>query len=278
MQRYRQHLWAMHNRRSKLLARQKEEFNKGIKNILDNSDTRKVSDSEFPNVWSYINKKFPDVDLSGLKVYISSDEVIQQNGWPQIGGCYIREIDTILVKDNMNFTQKNPSKFYRLMDQLCSMKIDVEDVLVHEIVHAVSAKLNRASCKFQHMEEEFVYTNCIDFYTQKGMTEEDIVNNNLLPFCINDVYLSRSDMCDIFSQSGLSIEDVECLNKDEFDEFCSKHANILAPIIKNKAQQKGHQMIELYRKYGCRMNITSEIPAIKDSSTLRFSSLDLEEL
>lgn len=274
MQRYHQQLWALQLIRER--TRQRDRDRQRVQNIILHRKTVQKSLEDFLAVNCYITDKFPEADLSDLQIYISPAYVIQKNGWPQIGGCYVRDMKVILVKDKIKKKSGKKGKFDKLMAEQCSLDVDVEDVVVHEVIHAVSHAINRASCKFQHMEEEFVYCNCIDFYKQKGMTEENIVDNNLLPFCINDIFSSRSDFQSVCKAAYLSFGDIEDADDKEFLKFCDMHADILVPSIKKKAQEKGHRMIELYQQYGSKMNMVSEAPVVEDPSSVRFSSLEID--
>lgn len=276
MQRYHQQLWALHREHSKERARQRDMFRRRVQKIIDHPKTIQKKLRDFSAVHTYVVNRFPEVDLSDLEIYVSPAYVIQQNGWPQIGGCYVKETGTILVKNKIRSSKKK-GKFDKLMAEHCPTEVDVEDVVVHEVIHAVSHRINRASCKFKHMEEEFVYCNCIDFYKQKKMTESEIVDSNLLPFCINDIYSSRSDFQAVFREAGLLFEEVEDLDNKEYQQYCNTHAEELVPVIKKKAQEKGHQMIALYGQYGDRMNMIGEAPDIEDPSAARFASLELDD-
>ena len=164
------------------------------------------------------------------------------------------------------------------MHDACKMKTDVEDVIIHELIHAVSHKLGRASKKFSHMEEEFVYTNCVDFYKGKGMSEEDMVNNNFLPFCMQDVQSSQSDMAEVFACTNIPLNEVKDLSEQEYTDFCDKHAEVIISSLKAKAKIRGHSMIDLYKKYGVEMYQTEQADPDEDTTSLRFSSLDLEDI
>ena len=126
------------------------------------------------------------------------------------------------------------------------------------------------------MEEEFVYTNCIDFYKQKGISEADIVNNNFLPFCLHDVYESPEDLGPVFKVVGSSLSEVRELSQRQYSAFLNKHAETIVPMIKEIAQKKSHHMIELYHKYGAEMYITNATKPVDDPASLRFSALDLD--
>lgn len=243
--------------------------------VISNKLTQQKRLADFPEVDKYLSERFPDVDLSVINLYLAPPKVVEKAGWKDIGGCYLHDKKTILVKDDLNHHCKSKGKFQRLMRETCYMKTDVEDVIVHEFIHAVSDLIGRSLSKYQHMEEDFVYTNCIDFYYQKGMTDDDIVNNNFLPFCIQDVYESVKEMGSIFEQVNCTIDDIRQMTEKEYKAFLNKHADTLVPLIQKKAQDKAHKMIELYHKYGSDMHKTSATEAVEDKTAMRFSSLDL---
>ncbi|MHA2279351.1 MAG: hypothetical protein ACXAC5_00460 [Promethearchaeota archaeon] len=222
-----------------------------------------------------MTSKFPDVDISDVSIYIADPEIIEKEGFKDMGGCYIDLLKVILVKNKIE-KSKVRGKFKTLIHEACDLKVDVEDVLIHELIHAISYKINRSSSRYRHMEEEFVYTNCIDFYKQKGMSEEDIVNNNFLPFCLYDVYGSREEMGSIFTAVGSSLSEVQAMAKVEYSRFLNKQAEKIVPMIKKMAQDRAFHMIKLYHKYGSEMYQTSSAEPVEDPASLRFSALDLD--
>ena len=272
---YRQ--WILNRELSKARKRQLENTRKKINLIVAHSLTIEKQIGDFPEIQKYLESKFPKVDISDIKIYVADPDVVHKAGWKDIGGCYVHVLKVILVKSKIE-NKKVRGKFKKLIQDSCHIKVDVEDVVVHELIHAVSHRINRASSRYVHMEEEFVYTNCIDFYKQKGMTEDDIVNNNFLPFCIADVYSCTEEMSCIFAQVGHSLLQIREMNHREYTAFLNKHAETIVPLIKEKAQKKAHHMIELYHKYGSEMYQTSSIDTAENSTSLRFSTLDLGEI
>lgn len=246
-----------------------------VERVIRSDLTKKKQLSDFPAVDEYLNSKFPDVDLSSILFYVAPPRVIEKLG-KDTGGCYIREKKVILVKNEIVHHQKTKGKFQRMMRDSCTMKADVEDVVVHEFIHAISDIIGRSLSKYRHMEEEFVYTNCIDFYHQKGMTDDDIVNNNFLPLCLQDIYKSPKEMKNIFEHVNHTVDAIRQMTEEEYEAFLNKHANELVPLIRSRAQEKAHKMIELYHKYGAHMHKTSSTEVIEDKTAMRFSSLDLE--
>jgi uncharacterized protein Yka (UPF0111/DUF47 family) len=189
------------------------------------------------------------------------------NHFKYIGGCYIPHLRTILIRDNPNIlsSKEQTNKFDQLISKYRA-SVDVDDVLVHELLHAVSAKMGRASRRFEHMEEEFVYTNCIDFYKQKGMTEDDIVNKNFLPFCMQDVFSVSREFKKVLSCIGDTSKFYNGTT-NEVESFLSDNAEQLVKEIVKRAKELGQQMINLYN--GNRNKVE-----MVDNTELRFSNLD----
>lgn len=264
--------WVIDQKLSRRRKNARDKVFERIERVVMSSLTQKKQLSDFPAVDKYLGLKFPDVDLSVVKLYLASPKVMEKSGWADIGGCYIRDKRTILVKDDINHRYKAKGKFQRLMRSTCRMVADVEDVVIHEFIHAVSDLIGRALSKYRHMEEEFVYTNCIDFYRQKGMDDESIVNNNFLPFCLQDVFESPKELLSVFAQIDKTI-DIHNISEERYQKLLNTNADDLVPLFKKKAQEKAHKMIELYHKYGAQMHKTSSVKTTED---MRFSSLDLE--
>ena len=243
-----------------------------VNKVIDHKNTVRKYLSDFPVIDKYIKERFGDIDLSDIQIYMSSGKVIDKAGFEGIGGCYVDMMKTILVKDKIEDI-KATDKFSSVMQDVCKLTATMEDILVHELIHAVSAKIGRALSKYRHTEEEFVYTNCIDFYRQKGMSDEDIVNNNFLPFCIADVYASKKEMQQVFKTIGVTFSEVRGMSDFEYKNLLNKNAEKIAPVIKDLAQKKAYKMIELYTKNGNErdMNYFEQTENISRASFLDFS-------
>jgi hypothetical protein len=242
--------------------------------VIDSPWTDSKTVSDFPVVEKYLLDHF-HIDLSDVPIYVADLGEIERAGWKNIGGCYIRHLGIILVKSDDKTTLPPPKGLFEdLLRKRCSVAATTEDIVVHELCHAISHRIGRSASKYSHMEEEFVYTNCIDFYKQQGMTEWDIINDNFLPFCMHDVYSSRRDMITIFGAVNVSLAQIQKMSESEYRTFLDKNAETLIPIIKRKAQEKAKHMISLYQEYGKNMSQTTAVN--KDDASLRFASLDLD--
>lgn len=267
--------WVLNRELGRQRQHELEHMVRKVNRIAKHSVTEAKVVADFPEIQKYLDGRFPDIDISDVKIYMSTPEVIEKEGFKNIGGCYINLLKVILVKNNIK-NKEVRGKFKKMMQESCELDIEPEDVLVHELIHAVSHRINRASSRYRHMEEEFVYTNCIDFYYKKGMSDDDIVNNNFLPFCLQDIYESGKEMSNIFAKVNRTIDEIRQMTEEEYARFLNKNAEVLIPLIKLRAQKKAHKMIELYHKYGAKMHKTSSAEVVEDKTAMRFSSLDLD--
>lgn len=267
--------WAINRKSSQHHQKANRENRKCVSRIINHAQTEQKQLSNYPKVQKYLNERFPEVNLTDVKLYLVAREALDYQS-ANIGGCYIKNMRIIFIKNNMRSSPQKRDKFEKIMRQHSRAKLLREDVLVHEYIHAVSDKIGRACNKHQHMEEEFVYTNCIDFYRERGMSDDDIVKNNFLPFCVNDVLSSRNNMIQIFSELDISMADLVDLTEQEYKQLFNDHAEELVSKIVKKATGKATKMIELYNKFGRDMYKVSANKPVGNASALRFSSLELE--
>ncbi len=249
---------------SNLKKKQLSELTNRVNKIVKNSSTVQKCIADFPVIEKYLNERFPNVDISDVKIYLAESYCMKKYGFKDCGGCYIDYLKCILAKTRIvTMSGAAKGRFEKLMKRHAA-KLDVEDVIVHEMIHAVSAAANRGGAKrFNFEEEEFVYTNSVDFYKEKGMQEQEIVDSVFLPFCVYDIVQNRSELLKMCTKQRI------IASKD----FMNTHASILVPLIVEKSRKMGLHMIELHKKYGCRLLVVE--PPTNDTSK-RFSSIDFD--
>lgn len=265
------------NRQKKHLQKIQKETEYQVNRIIKSVDTEKKTILDFKNVHQYLKKEFPDIDLSNIPIYITSSRVMNRVGLGYAGGCYIDFLKVIIVQRNLRKRSTSEDKFHRLIGKETKMKIEIDDILVHECLHAISSQLRSGSgVQFRFGEEEFVYTNCIDYYKEKGMTEEEIAQNVFLPFCLNDVLIDHKFMskcCD-----SVSFPKPEDYSEKEYEKaikkIYNKYANSLVPIIIKESRNRAMRMIDLYNKYGQTCVHTKSF--VKSDPGMRACSLDMD--
>ncbi len=264
------HLWQWAQNASKLQER--IDCEEKVQEVLSNSKTIQKTIGDYPRIASYLHEKFADIDVSDVKIYIATAKAMDNAGWGHAGGCYIHHMNLILIKKTMS-RRKQKNEFDQLLAEKIGIKLNVEDVLVHELIHAVSGKASRSSRKFVNQEEEFVFTNCIDFYKDKGMTESDIATKVFLPFCVQNVFEDGKTLMKVLSKYIPQGADSLKVLLDPY-KLLNKHAEEIIPKIVKKAHNNALKMIDLYKRYGSKTYFVSEAPLMDQKE--RFASIDLE--
>ena len=237
-----------------------------INKIIKNNKTVKKSVSDWPKILDYITTKFPKVDISNVPVYIVPHLAMYKSGING-NGCYVTHLDIILVSDKV-YTVNAESKtvFNKIVNKCIGIELNVEDIVVHELLHAVSNRTG--GLKSSKAEEEFVYTNCIPFYKSKGMTDKNIIDTIIIPFCFNDVMVDSDFISKMWNNVGVNID--EHVLKADRNKVYNKYAEQIVPIIVEESRIRAQNMIDLYYKYGqnmahCNLNPKSGIDARLDT-------------
>jgi hypothetical protein len=234
--------------------------------------------TDYPKVYEYLHARFPKIDITDVPIYRASPEVFKKSRWSGVGGLFVPWMSLILVKD-VSLGQKDaPAARGAFEKELTKFQLNAttEDVVVHECLHAISHRAGRSCSKYRHLEEEFVYTNCIDFYKQSGMTTQDIIEKNFLPFCMQDVMENRKDMLEVLKllfDSGVPFVDYFGLSRSERRKFDNTHATYIVARVVEKAVEKGKYMVDCYNRYG--QGVSLPTGNLTDKS-LRFSSINMD--
>lgn len=258
--------WAMTHQMIKEQAALKKKFLSEINKILNHPKTQKLELSAYPKVLDYISEKFPGVDVLTVDARIISHEATKGTELHYAGGFFVESQNLLVVKDQIK--KYTRGKYNKLMTSYYGTP-EFEDILLHELLHVVSAKVQRSSRLHSHMEEEFVYANCIDFYKRKGMTDASIISDNFFPFLANDVWKNSSDIKYVLK--GLaSLDELAAMTKRARDKFINANAELLVNRVADRATAKGWQMFEVYNKYGHTFTSVNNQP----NKRSRFSVLD----
>lgn len=241
---------------SDIIARPSTEIVLSHKNDLDvnnNSDlyfcekSGLVTLKKFKSCLEYVLSRFPDADIADVKAFIISGDFVKKTFLEYAGGCYIPSLKCILLK-SFNSKIKRKHKIDKLLDLHCA-NVPVDDIFVHELIHAVSHSYNRYTRISKHLEEDFVYTNTIDWLCSKGLSDDDIVLNNFLPFIISD-YVKKKDL-DSFL---LSLNSEYCLKNKP--QIIDENALAVSEHIVKIAKEIGMNMIKNHRKYGVKNKLS----------------------
>jgi len=251
-----------------------KQYTKKIERLCSVRKTRHVSD--FESVQSYLNKKFPNIDISHIPIYVVSHDDMSKTGVYGAHGYYDKIHKSIFIRKPHTAKSYITSRFDKVMQKFTKSTITVEDIVVHECIHAISQAANRSTNNLRQVEEEFAFTNCIDFYRSKGMTDKDIAQNIFLPFCINNVMDNKGAMISVLEEvrkEHVSMKSFGILQKDKkYGLYLSVHAKKIVPIIVKKGMEQALHMIDLYEKYGRGVELSDTV-----NQGGRFASIDMDD-
>lgn len=261
---------------------QLQELRDKAERIKKSVSTTRITLDAYPAVESFLKEKFPDLDFSSVEIYLTSYAAMKRVAFEHMGGCYIDSLKTIFVMDNksLNRQDKSKGKFMTELSRQTAVDLESEDILVHEMMHAASSALGRATRSYVNAEEEFVYTYCTEFYKRKGMSDQEMVDKHFLTFCLNDVMSSKEEMAKIFQLLKINrrlryVPWLKPYGRRELEDFMDAHAEFLVPEIIAAAKTKARTMIECYHKYGCRG--APQSVDVYDTG-MRFRSIDYGDL
>ncbi len=207
---------------------------------------KKLNVAHWPEVYDYL-KKF-NVNIIGVPIYMCTPMQFERAGLGFASGCFIPKACAVFIKDQNKKAVVSNNRFDQVVNKY-SLKASIDDVVVHEMLHAVSFLMRRSSNKNIHMEEEFVYMNSIEYYMGKGMSEEDIVKKIFLPFSMQDVLMSPKYMNEFVLEIDSSVN-FSALPEDKKMSFLNIHAEAVSERIYNKGMSLGMGMINYFKKNG----------------------------
>jgi hypothetical protein len=143
----------------------REDALKVVERIRDHPDTRVLSREALLPAWLYVEGLFPSVaNKVGLTSVYKNDNTAfcKKIGIPcGVGGMFFISASTLLVCHNTVFGD------------------DV--IVVHEMLHYVSQLLGGAM-KNRRLEEDFAYSNSINYLLSNGYDEKTTQEKYLLPY------------------------------------------------------------------------------------------------
>jgi len=150
-----------------------EKLKSKLDKIIKHKLTEKLDNKNYEAVFAYLEKKFPNINLRSVNIYLCDSEFLESLGFLGIGGFYERINSTIIIPRKE--TQSKINEF-----EICA-KLSIDEVLVHELLHYISDNIGRNNYSIE-LEEEFAYGNSLDYLKSKGYTNDEIIINNYLPF------------------------------------------------------------------------------------------------
>jgi len=223
------------------------------------------------NAYKYVKSKYPGLNFSKIVALSVPWKLMSDYAdLDKCGGCYIPARKAIFIKKG-----RPPKECQnKLFQNFAKYSIDCsdDDIFVHELFHAASHLMQRSTRKFIHMEEEFVYTNTIDWFRDKGFSKEDIVNKNFLPFAMQDVLKEGVNdiIIKIAKDKNISVSQ-EQLSDCKFKEnFAETHIKQFMKSVINRSREKALTIIRLFDEK------QKQINSYVTKKKCRFAMLDFD--
>ena len=152
-----------------------ETIKENLEKIKNHPDTVVIKYPQYKEAFDYVDKKFPEEDVKSVTVYHCNQRFLAKLGYEGVGGFFEKVMKTIVLS-SLDYSK---SKKYSI-----KAKMEVDEVLVHELLHYVYDCDGFGKSSYR-VDEEFAYGNSIGYLRSKGMSDEEIVNNNFLPFFVS---------------------------------------------------------------------------------------------
>lgn len=148
--------------------------------LIRNENNSIIKYPEYKGAFDYVESKFPGLNVLNVTVYKVRRKELIEYGYEGVGGLYIPGKRAVIVSELPSGGNTNTHG-----SKSISAKLSIDEVIVHELLHYVSHKIYRTHDIM--MEEEFAYGHSVPYLSKKGMSEEDIIKYNMLPFLYSSV-------------------------------------------------------------------------------------------
>lgn len=182
---------------AKAIQRKIELHDESIEKIKNHKSTRTIAYPDYKEAYDYVDSKYPLGNVKEATILQCSRSFLDKIGYKSIGGFYSILRKVIVIPDDVNNSSKKTKDIWASV----KAEMSVDEILVHEMLHYISHKVNPAKRTMQ-VEEEFAYGNSADYLRSKGHDDDFIIKKNFMPYLI------------MVSISSLNV-DVGSLNEEE---------------------------------------------------------------
>lgn len=236
-----------------------EKLRKNINKIKSYMHIVIIKYPDYKEVFEYVDKIFPDINIKEVLVYKVSKKHMIKLGFGHAGGFYDRLGKTVVISSSS-------AKQYQNNRSSIEAKITPDEVLVHELIHYCYNEFNIYNNIDQH--EEFAYGWSVGYLRQKGYTDEQIIKNNFLPYIVNTI--SNDVFKDVLLNNNIKFSDYNSYSNAKKIRIRRQFNREYEKQAIEKAYKIGHQLINIYSK-----KINNETVNNKKNDVSRYTFLDL---
>jgi hypothetical protein len=229
---------AVSNGISQRAARKKEfeKIKKNIERVRNSPSSIKILYPKYKEAFEYVDNLFPYCNVKDVTVYKVRASLLEKLGFGGAGGFYDRLYKTVV------FASGKSSKSTKY--STCA-KIDNDDVIVHELLHYCYFDEGK-SCSSVALQEEFAYGNSIGYLRKKGYSDEEIVENNFLPFLVGNV---RNKVAkSVLSENGVNVSEYNSYSISKKQKIMKRLGKKIHERSVEIAKENGLALIAIYSK------------------------------
>lgn len=143
--------------------------------LISNKNNTIIKYPEYKKAFDYVESKFPGLNVLNVTIHKIRKQDLIEAEYGGVGGLYVPGKKAVIVSDVPSGGSTNTYG-----KKMISAKLSIDEVIVHELLHYVSHKIYRTNDVM--MEEEFAYGHSVPYLISKGMTDDNIIKYNMLPF------------------------------------------------------------------------------------------------
>jgi len=158
-----------------------------IQKIRARHSTREIKYPEYNEAFEYVDDRFPKAQAKEAVVLECDRSFLDKIGYKGVGGFFSRPHKIVVIPDVFYASKRKRKK---TIWETVSGEFEIDEVLVHELLHYVSNKTCE-TWKSLQVEEEFAYGNSADYLRSRGRADDDIIRKNFMPYLMSIVRQKR---------------------------------------------------------------------------------------
>lgn len=205
--------------------------------IKNYSSTVEIKYPQFQEAFDYVDKLFPAVKVKEVVVLKVPTRFLAKIGYGGVGGFYDKIYKTVVISSAPGIRRNQRNKY-----SVCGT-ITKDEVIVHELIHYCDVEEGHITSS-RNLAEEFAYGWSLQYLRDKGYSDEEIIENNFLPFLFQNEY-------DKVFQRILGEENITTQAYNKFGDarrlrFYKRHGKKMHKEAKEKGIAQGWKLLNLY--------------------------------
>jgi len=212
-----------------------KEIIKSIEKIRQSAGTKQVRYPEYAESFDYVDKLFPHSCVKDVVLYKATAKTMERCGFGFAGGFYDKFYKTVV------FTTKKCEK----IPGKVSAKLYADEIIVHELLHYCYFDQMKSSVS-KSLNESFAYGWSLGYLREKGYTDEEIIENNYLPFYFGEV--KNDAIKAVLINDGITISKYNNFSNYKKQKTMQRLEKKMFKKAKEMATERAKKIINIYSK------------------------------